>query len=37
MYQELGISNETIDRVNNAEESLTNEFKEVDRICTFNS
>jgi cystathionine beta-lyase family protein involved in aluminum resistance len=37
MYDELGISNETIELVKKAEESLTEQFDKIDKICEFNS
>lgn len=37
MYDELGISNETIELVKKAEESLIEQFDKIDKICEFNS
>lgn len=37
MYEELGISNKTVELTKKAEESLSEQFKQIDRICEFNS
>ena len=37
MYEELGISKEIIDLVNNAEKQLKKEFDNIDEICEYNS
>ena len=37
MYEKLGISSKAIDIVNNAEESLMDEFKKIDEVCDINS
>lgn len=37
MYEKLGFSKKIIDLVNNAEDSLKKQFKEIDNLCEYNS
>lgn len=37
MYEELGISKETVLLTKKAEESVINQFKEIDEMCDYNS
>lgn len=37
MYNQLGISNNTIELIKKSEEELKNKFKEIDELCEYNS
>lgn len=37
MYNELGISNETIELVNESEKECLSEFEKIDELCNYNS
>ena len=37
MYEKLGFSKKIIDLINNAEDSLKKQFKEIDNLCEYNS
>lgn len=37
MYNELGISNETVELINESEKECLNEFEKIDELCNYNS